>query len=149
VGIVERIFVAPSRGAPMLDLREVEAVAAEGLKGDRYLDPAIRRSPDYQITLIEAENIEAFTGATGLPMSLAMPRRNIVTRHVNLTALVGTRFRVGQATLEGLELCEPCSLFARRTHKEVLKFFLGRGGLRAAIIVGGVLAVGDTIGGDA
>jgi hypothetical protein len=31
----------------------------------------------------------------------------------------------------------------------VLKFFLGRGGLRAAIIVGGVLAVGDTIGGDA
>ncbi len=133
----------------MLELTAVEAIAAAGLKGDRYLDAAIRRSPDYQITLIEAEKIEAFTNVTGLPMNPSMPRRNIVTRHVGLNELVGVRFRVGQVILDGLELCEPCSLFAKRTHKEVLKFFLGKGGLRAAIVAGGVLAVGDTIGLDA
>jgi hypothetical protein len=63
----------------MVERREVEAVAAEGLKGDRYLEPAIRRSRDYQITLIEAENIEAFSGVTGFPLSPEM------TRHVRYT----------------------------------------------------------------
>ena len=133
MGTVEHIFVAPRRGAPMVALREVEAVAAGGLDGDRYLDPAMRRSPDYQVTLIEAENIDAFVDATRLPLSPDMPRRNIVTRHVRLNALVGRRFRVGPVTLEGLELCEPCGLLARRTYPEALAFFVGRGGLRPAV----------------
>jgi hypothetical protein len=49
--------------------------------------------------------------------------------------LCGKTFRVGGVTCEGIELCEPCSLFAKRTRREVLKFFLSRGGLRARIVV--------------
>ena len=133
----------------MVELQEVEAVRSEGLRGDRYLDPKVRRLPKHEITLIEAEHIEAFAAATGLALSADMPRRNVVTRHVRLNEMLGRRFRVGQVVLEGLELCEPCRLFASRTHKETLAFFAGKGGLRATIVAGGVLAAGDPVGPDA
>ena len=58
---VMHIFVAPTRGAPMESRQLVEALADGGLDGDRYADPANRRGPDYQVTLIESENIEAFS----------------------------------------------------------------------------------------
>jgi MOSC domain-containing protein YiiM len=143
--MITHIFVAASRGAPMTSLRSVEALAEGGLSGDRYAASINRRAPDYQVTLIEAENIESFAEMTGLTLTVEMPRRNIVTRGVNLNSLLGKRFSAGSAMFEGLELCEPCGLFARRTHREVLKFFVGKGGLRARIIAGGELSVGDRI----
>ena len=78
-----------------------------------------------------------------------MPRRNIVTRGIRLNELCSKRFRVGRARFEGLELCEPCNLFATRTHREVLQFFVGKGGLRARIVLGGEIRVGDSIEVDA
>jgi MOSC domain-containing protein YiiM len=116
-----------------------------GIDGDRYADPVNRRGPDYQITLIEGENIAAFSEMVDIPFTPDMPRRNIVTRGILLNDLCGRQFRVGGATLEGLELCEPCSLFAKRTHRDVLKYFPRRGGLRARILVGGNIRVGDDI----
>jgi len=146
---VVHIFVASKRGAPLSAEPSVEALTDAGLTGDRYTEAKNRRSPDYQVTLIELENIEAFTHATGLPLTPDMPRRNIITRGVRLNDLCGKRFRVGRALFEGLVLCEPCNLFAKRTHREVLKFFVGKGGLRARIVSGGVIHVGDSIGEDA
>jgi len=129
--------------------QSVEALAGAGLAGDRYSEPKNRRSADYQVTFIELENIEAFTEATGLPLTPDMPRRNIVTRGIRLNGLCGKRFAVGRARFEGLELCEPCSLFAKRTHREVLRFFVAKGGLRARIVSGGEVRVGDPIEEDA
>jgi len=143
---VTHIFVAPARGAPAKAVAAVAALANQGLRGDRYADSKLRRSADYQVTLIELENIEAFTQATGLAMTPEMPRRNIVTLGVRLNDLCGKRFRVGDAVFEGIELCEPCTLFARRTHREALKFFAGKGGLRARILSGGEIRVGDFVG---
>jgi MOSC domain-containing protein YiiM len=129
----------------MQPVSRVEAVTESGLIGDRYADASIRRGPDYQLTLIELENIRAFEEATGHVLSADAPRRNIVTSGITLNALVGKRFRVGQVLAEGLELCEPCSLFRKRTYPETLRFFVGKGGLRARIAAGGVIAVGDSI----
>ena len=129
--------------------RSVEALAEAGLTGDRYSEAKNRRSADYQVTFIELENIEAFTEATGLPLTPDMPRRNIITRGIRLNGLRGKRFVVGRARFEGLELCEPCRLFAKRTHREVLQFFVGKGGLRARIVSGGEVRVGDAIEEDA
>jgi MOSC domain-containing protein YiiM len=142
---VVHIFVASKRGAAMSAEQSAEAFTERGLKGDRYTEAKNRRSPDYQVTLIEMENIEAFTEATGLPLTPDMPRRNIITRGIRLNGLCGKRFQVGRARFEGLELCEPCSLFASRTHPEVLQFFVGKGGLRARIVSGGEIRVGDAI----
>jgi MOSC domain-containing protein YiiM len=146
---VVHIFVASKRGAPMSAAQSVEALTDGGLTGDRYSEAKNRRSLDYQVTFIELENIQAFTQATGLPLTPDMPRRNIITRGIRLNGLCGKRFKVGRARFEGLELCEPCSLFARRTHREVLAFFVGKGGLRARIVSGGEICVGDAIEEDA
>jgi len=125
--------------------QSVEALTEGGLTGDRYSEEKNRRSPDYQVTFIELENIEAFTQATGLQLTPDMPRRNMITSGIRLNELRGKRFKVGRARFEGLELCEPCSLFAKRTHREVLRFFVGKGGLRARIVSGGEIRVGDAI----
>jgi MOSC domain-containing protein YiiM len=142
---VMHIFVAQSRGAPMRSITSVDAVTGQGLIGDRYYQRAIRRGPDYQVSLIEAEAIEQFTKELGLAMTADMPRRNIVTTGVRLNDLLGKRFIVGNVLLEGLELCEPCSLFAKRTYPQVLSFFKGRGGLRASIVESGTIRIGDPL----
>ena len=145
MGNVLHIFVAPSRGAPMEPRDTVTAIADTGLVGDRYAISAIRRGPDYQLTLIEIENIEAFARSVSRPFTPDKPRRNVVTQGVALNDLCGRQFRVGEVVLEGIELCEPCSLFAKRAGREVLKHFLHRGGLRTRIVEGGEIRVGDAV----
>ena len=125
----------------------VEAIPGVGLRGDRYAEKKNRRPAD-EVTLIELEHIEAFTQATGLLLTPEMPRRNLVTRGVRLEGLLGRRFTVGGAVLDGLEPCEPCKLFAKRTHPEILAFFAGKGGLRARIVTGGTIRVGDPVAGE-
>ena len=129
----------------MTELLRVEALTERGLRGDRYAERKNRRSPDYQITLIEMENIEEFNKKTGLLLAPDAPRRNLVTRGIRLNNLCGKRFLVGGAVLEGLELCEPCGLLAKRTRPEVLKLLKGKGGLRARIVAGNTIEVGDEV----
>jgi MOSC domain-containing protein YiiM len=140
---VVRIFVAPLKGAPMRELQVADALAGQGLEGDRKVAPG--REPAAQLTLIEAEHIEAFAKDTGFLMRDDQPRRNLVTRGVRLNDLLGKRFRVGEALCEGLELCEPCGKFQRLTHPQVRHFFKGKGGLRAAILEGGLIRQGDAV----
>ena len=142
---IAHIFISQARGAPMMEVASAEALADCGLRGDRYADARLRKSPDYQVTLIELENIEAFAISAGVPLARHGPRRNLVTEGVDLNGLIGRRFVVGEAELEGLELCEPCSTFAKRTHPEVVKFFVHKGGLRARILRGGRIRVGDQV----
>ncbi|MCG6872591.1 MAG: MOSC domain-containing protein [Gammaproteobacteria bacterium] len=123
----------------------IEALRDCGLEGDRYTNPAYRKQPANQLTLIAAENIEAFVAETGLPLDHHEPRRNLVTRGVDLNALVGKRFRIGGAEFEGLELCEPCATFAKATHPQVVRYFVHKGGLNARIVQGGRLCVGDFV----
>jgi MOSC domain-containing protein YiiM len=145
MGTIQHIFIAPRRGEPVVSLSSVEAIADCGLRGDRYTDPTLRRSPDYQVTLIESENIRAFTEAFKLPLELHEPRRNLVTVGINLNDLCGKMFTLGEAQLEGLDLCEPCATFASYTRPEVVRFFVQKGGLRARIIRGGIIRVGDIV----
>ena len=93
----------------------------------------------------QMENIEAYTQATGLLMTPDAPRRNLVPRGLRLNELVGRRFTIGAVEFEGLERCEPCRLLAQRTSPEALRFFVGKGGLRARIVRGGTIRVGDKV----
>jgi MOSC domain-containing protein YiiM len=144
-GSVKHIFIASARGASMQSLRKVKAVADSGLVGDRYSNAEIRRSLDYQLTLIEMENIESFCRETGLELLPSDPRRNLVTSGVRLNELNGQQFSIGSVQLQALDLCEPCSTFVEYTHEKVLRYFVGRGGLRCRIIKGGIIRVGDEI----
>jgi len=145
MGTVKHIFIGANRAASMIALTEVEAITNVGLVGDRYAQAQNRKSADYQLTLIELENIEDFAQVSGLLLAPHEPRRNLVTVGVRLNELCGKRFSVGGAELEGLELCEPCQTFATRTHLEVARFFVHKGGLRCKILRGGLIRVGDEI----
>ncbi|HEX8741899.1 MAG TPA: MOSC domain-containing protein [Thermoleophilaceae bacterium] len=142
-GVVESIHVADAAEHVPRAVERATAVAGRGLEGDRYFHGTGTFSDwpgGRDLTLIEAEAAEAAGIAPG------DARRNVVVRGVDLNALVGSRFRVGEVECEGLELAEPCAHLERLTRPGVLRTLAGRGGLRAAIVSGGEIAVGDAVG---
>src|SRR5580765_5826515 len=105
-GRVEAIFIAPQRGDSPYSVHSVTAVAGKGLEGNRYFDTG---RPHQELTLIEAEQLEHAHDEHWLEIDAAATGRNVVTRGVDLNALVGQRFRVGDVECRGIELCEPCT----------------------------------------
>jgi MOSC domain-containing protein YiiM len=136
----------------MKSLQSARLVAGRGIEGDRYFEGAGTFSPhpqkpDFEITLIQREHLEAFASSSGTVFTSGSARRNLVTLGVDLNALVGRDFRVGSVSVRGVRLCEPCSYLAKQTNPEVLRGLLHKGGLRAQILVGGEIWVGDAIAG--
>jgi MOSC domain-containing protein YiiM len=147
---VVEILVAGSPTEPMVSRESVRAVPGRGLEGDRYFDGSGTFSPhpqkpDFEITLIERENIEAFARESGLPFTSRHARRNIVTEGADLNALAGQEFMIGDVVIRGIRLCEPCSYLAKSTFSEVLKGLAHKGGLRAQILSAGAIRIGDAI----
>ncbi len=147
-GRVASIHIAPGAADEMLTVEQLRAVAAKGLEGDRYflgLGSFWKPKPDYEVTLIEIEALEALERDYGVVLAPAETRRNIVTRGVALNHLVGREFKVGEAMLRGLRLCEPCAHLERLTNRDVVRGLTHRGGLRAQILIGGTIKVGDRV----
>jgi MOSC domain-containing protein YiiM len=148
-GVVERIYLAAEAGAEPRLVDEAVAVAGRGLEGDRYFAGGgtffEERKQGQDLTLIEAEAIEALASEEGIALSPGEARRNVVTRGIALNDLVGRRFRVGGAECVGRRLCDPCSHLERLTAPGVLKGLVNRGGLRADVLAGGAIAVGAEV----
>ena len=128
----------------------VRAVPGKGLEGDRYFHGVGTFSPqpqkpDFELTFIELENVEAFAAESGLAFSAADARRNVVTKGIRLNELVGQEFQVGEVRIRGVRLCEPCSHLAKTSFPEVLKGLVHKGGLRAQILSAGEIRVGDKV----
>jgi MOSC domain len=142
-GSVEALAVAPAAEAPMELVQHADAHAGRGLAGDRYFDAAGTFSNPYSnghdLTLIEAEVVDE------LGVAPEVPRRNVVTRGIDLNALVGRRFHVGEVECEGQRLCEPCAHLQRLTEPRLLRDLVHRGGLRADVVSDGVIALGDDV----
>jgi MOSC domain-containing protein YiiM len=136
-GSVEAIHVAAVESALPEPVDAVE-VTADGVVGDRY-------SQARDLTLIEAEALEGLREDTGIELSAAECRRQVLTRGIRLNDLVGERFTVGGVECVGQELCEPCNHLQGLTREGVLRGLVHRGGLRADIVSGGRIAVGDEV----
>jgi len=148
-GRVAFIHLAPGAGEPMQALTHAEAIAGTGLRGDRYADGSghwspIRRKGD-QLTLVEAEELEAIAAAYGLHLPPGATRRNITIRGIRLDGLLGRPFRIGDVECRGTRPCEPCSYLDGLLGQDVLPVLIHRGGIRAEIIKGGEIAVGDVV----
>jgi MOSC domain-containing protein YiiM len=148
-GRVVSLFIAKEAGAAMISLSEVRAVPGRGLEGDRYFygqgtwfQP---NKPNREVTLIELEALEGVRREYALEIHPSETRRNILTQGVPLNHLVGREFRIGEARLRGLKLCEPCDYLEKLVGKKVCLPLLHRGGLRAQILDPGMIRVGDTI----
>ena len=149
-GELKAIYISPQEGGAMQLLQQVHAVPGKGLEGDRYYFQAVKRpgehSPDTEVTLIESEAYEALQRDHGLELDPGTSRRNLVTRGAPLNHLVGRAFKVGNVTLRGIELCEPCNHLVSLTgRKEILPALAHRGGLRAQILTAGTIKLGDPI----
>jgi MOSC domain-containing protein YiiM len=147
--IVE-ILVSDSPSAPMVSRESVQAVPGRGLEGDRYFSGTGTFSPkphkpDFEVTLIEQEQIDLFARNCGRNFSAKDARRNLVTEGVDLNALVGCEFSIGEVTIRGIRLCEPCDYLAGITFPEVLEGLARKGGLRAQIVTNGLIRVGDPV----
>lgn len=148
-GEVVSIHIAPRAGLPMEARAQVQAIAGRGLEGDRYFDGSgywsNNSGVDRDITLIEIEAIEALDREKKITITPGAARRNLVTRGVPLNHLVGREFQVGAVRLHGTRLCEPCQYLESLTTQGVLSGLIHRAGLRARIIAGGAIKVGDLI----
>lgn len=147
-GVVAALMIGLERKEPMISVPEVRAIAGAGLEGDRYCRERgtfSKKLPSNQITLIEAEALEAAERDYGIELTAEESRRNVLTCGVALNHLVGREFQIGEVRLRGLKLCEPCTHLQQLTAKAVLKALRHRGGLRAEILGGGVIKVGEKI----
>lgn len=144
--MIEAIFVSKKPRGALQKVNEVQVVLGSGITGDRNFNKS--KWPGQNITLIEIESIEKYNSRYGQNIELGATRRNIITKGVDLNALVGQDFSIGEARFRGIELCEPCSVLGKLlenehiSRAEVVKAFLGCGGLRADIIGSGILSVG-------
>jgi len=141
-GSVAGILTAPDAESPLTRVETVEAIAGRGLKGDRYYDGRGTFSGPghgYQLTLVEAEVLASID----LPWEQA--RRNIVTRGIALNGLVGHRFKIGAVECIGRRLAEPCSHLESLARPGLLRPLVHRGGLRADILEGGSITIGDQV----
>jgi MOSC domain-containing protein YiiM len=145
------IAIARQAKGHMEQVTEIEAVAGEGLRGDRYgagIGAAQfngRRKPENEVTLIAREAIEAANDEFNFTIEHLETRRNLLTQGVPLNDLAGQTFRVGNAVLKGLELCEPCGYLESRTFSGIKAALKHRGGLRCCVVQGGAIRVGDKV----
>jgi MOSC domain-containing protein YiiM len=133
------------------DLQAVEHAEIQvegGLVGDRYFRKPNAGKPDQEITLIESEALEALARECGITLRPVQARRNLVTRGAPLNHLIDREFTVGDVRLQGMRLCEPCTHLEGMTQKGVREGLLHRGGLRARVIKGGTVRVGDIVSGE-
>ena len=117
----------------------MRALAGKGLEGDGRYFYENGAEPGRALTLVEAENVEVVglqPGAT---------RRQVTVRGVDLNALVGKRFRVGEVECYGVELCEPCTHLESMTRPGIIKELVHRAGINADILTDGTISVGDEV----
>jgi MOSC domain-containing protein YiiM len=139
IGVVEQLAVAPHAEAPMQLIPRAHAIAGRGLEGDRYADstgtfsPRGAHRPGYDLTLIAAEVVEELT-TRNAAVDFAATRRNVLTRGIDVNALVGRDFRIGDIRCRGLRLAEPCAHLERLHGPGLLRPLIHRGGLRVDIL---------------
>ena len=149
---IERIFISPGHNFfghngqpagthPTIEVDEVECVAGKGLAGDRFFN----FKDDYrgQITFFSAEVFDEVCrrlGVSGKPAGVT--RRNVITRGVDLNALVGKQFAVQGVLFEGVCQCSPCHWMDEAIAPGAETALQGCGGLRARILTGGKLRAG-------
>lgn len=148
-GELLHIHVADGASQAMRGLGEARLLPGVGIDGDRYAARTGTYSKnhhiDRQVTLIEAETLEALARDHEVELAPAEHRRNLTTRGVPLNHLVGRYFRVGECVLYGGRLNVPCRYLEELIGKKVFKPLLNRSGLNCRIVAGGIIRTADRI----
>jgi MOSC domain-containing protein YiiM len=150
-GKIVAIVTTAEAGAPLHSVREASLEIGKGLVGDRYyrrsgtFSEKLKNGADWQVTLIESEEIQRYNQSQGVSLPPESFRRNVITAGIRLNDLVGRQFSVGSAVLEGVRLCEPCAHLGKLIGPAVVKGMVHKAGLRAVVVTGSLIRVGDDI----
>jgi MOSC domain-containing protein YiiM len=144
---VVELYTSPEAGAPMARKSAVEAVAGRGLAGDRYLlnKGYWSESDECEVTMIAQEHLEDIMSETGLDLANGRHRRNLVTRNIDLDALIGRRFQIGSAGFAFARRRPPCLYLQRITEPGVARSLVGRGGIGVHCFKSGTIRENDQI----
>jgi MOSC domain-containing protein YiiM len=142
-GTVQWIGIRLQSRAPMQALTETKAVMG-GLLNDRYNKG--NAEAKRQVTLIQYEHLAAVASFLGKEsIDPALVRRNIVAKGINLNALKGKQFSIGDAILETTGLCFPCSRMEENLGKGGYNAMRGHGGITCKVIKEGKISIGDLV----
>jgi MOSC domain-containing protein YiiM len=145
-GCVEQIVV---RGDPRHPARRVEATVAHagiGLADDRLGLRGEAELSTRQVTLIQHEHLAVIAQLARVDAVDALAlRRNLVVSGINLLALKNRRLRVGEALLEIVGPCAPCSRMEEAIGPGGYAAMRGHGGMTARVLEGGAIRVGDGV----
>lgn len=142
VGTIQLICLRPDRRIEPINVEEVEADETTGLIGDHYRGTNGKR----QVTLIQAEHLEAVSGLLGGKIiDPLLTRRNLVVSGINLLALKKRQFSIGEVILEMTGPCEPCSRMEEHFGPGGYNAMRGHGGICARVIKGGTIRLNDEV----
>lgn len=149
---LEEIYVVGEKALPLQAVSEALVVEGAGIEGDRYAAKQGTFTKEQeegdagrQVTLIEAEAIEAALAEFGEDFRAGRSRRNLVTRGIRLSELVNHRLQIGDVILRGDRDCPPCGHLSKLTATDSRTSLKNRGGLRTTVLKGGIIRVGDPI----
>ena len=151
--IKELLNILPQRGKVMsLTIRSKRRISPEyltevmvnkgsGLEGDHFQSKNNKR----EVTLIQAEHLSVVASILQKDIPHHLTRRNILVSGINLLALKGKYFQIGEAVFEGTGECHPCSRMEENFGPGGYNTMRGHGGITARIIQSGKIVIGDPV----
>lgn len=138
--LIDRINITSDHLADLVAVDVVEAVAGNGLRGDRHFGNAAR-----QVTIQSREELALASERLGRPIDADLTRRNITVGAGLLDRTRGNRIVVGDATLEVFADAAPCKLMDE-LHGPGARVALKKlAGVHYKVITGGRIRIGDSL----
>ena len=150
-GKVVDILISEVAGGEMFSLDTAELVPGKGIAGDRYyksigtFSEMLLEKKDFEVTLIESEEIELFNNKTGLGYTANDFRRNIITKGIRLSEIIGKEFNIGNVRLKVTRYCEPCAHLSNILGPEIMEYMVHKSGIRTIIVSGGTIEIGSGV----
>ena len=145
-GRVEAIIVRGSPREPARRVAATLAVAGIGLADDRLGQRGEAELSTRQVTLIQHEHLPVMAQLARVSAVDAVAlRRNLVVSGINLLALKNARLQVGEAVLEIVGPCQPCSRMEEAIGPGGYAAMRGHGGMTARVLSGGAIRAGDAV----
>ena len=127
---------------PVEALSEVQCIAGQGLRGDRYF--GYKEDFKGQVTFFQAEALAGIRERFAMPeLSAGILRRNLIVRGASLGEWAGRKFLYQGIIFEGSEECKPCYWMDQAVAVGAEEFLKQpfHGGLRARILTSGTLRI--------
>ena len=142
-GEVIWIGIRHEKGSPVESVKETLAQTGGLLKDHSNKGNGESKR---QVTLIQEEHLRAAASFLGVAeVDPALVRRNIVVKGLNINALTGRKFIIGDAILEMSGFCPPCHRMEENLGTGGYNAMRGHGGITCRVVKEGKITIGDRV----